>query len=93
MGPIAFNDGTSPESTAVDCMVSQDRTRTRVLGDDALVERFAPVSMPFGLYNDEEDESVIAEPLCVKGLVTELSIMAMEGVGDTAFTSRIEDSS
>ena len=91
MGPVAFNDGTSPESTAMDWMISQDRDRTSTLSDDALVERFAPVSISFGLHNDVENEWVIAESMCMNGFVRELSSRTTEGIGDTVFYSRIED--
>ena len=91
MGPVAFNDGTSPESTAMDWMISQDRDRTSTLSDDALVERFAPVSISFGLHNDVENEWVIAESMCMNGFVTELSSRTMEEIGDMTLNTRIED--
>ena len=91
MGRIAFNDGTSPESTAMDWMVSQDRDRTSTLSDDALVERFAPVSISFGLHNDVENEWVIAESMCMNGFVRELSSRTMEEIGDMTLNTRIED--
>ena len=75
----------------MDWMVSQDRDRTSALSDDALVERFAPVSISFGLHNDVENEWVIAESMCMNGFVTELSSRTMEEIGDMTLNTRIED--